>query len=113
MDTDIYFTVSDTQFHALNFSHETFHRVIPSHSHGDGSYEIHYIADGKGYTIVNGTYYEITPGTLFVTGPHIEHAQIPHPQEPMSEYCIYWKTEKKRKTSLSVPPYGERASFGI
>lgn len=101
-DTDIYFTVADTQFHTLNFVYEQFQRSIPSHSHGNGSYEIHYIAKGQGRALINGVYHQIVPGILFVTGPHVEHAQIPLLEDPMCEYCIYLKTEKKRK-SVSCP----------
>lgn len=95
-DLDISFTIGNTDFHALNLIYEQFHRTIPSHAHGNGSYEIHYISDGYGRALVDGKYYEIMPGTLYVTGPHIEHAQTPLPEHPMCEYCIYLKTEQRR-----------------
>lgn len=117
-DTDIYFTVADTQFHTLNFVYEQFQRSIPSHSHGNGSYEIHYIPGGQGRALINGVYHQIVPGILFVTGPHVEHAQIPLLEDPMCEYCIYLKTEKSGRASpvplrkkscfpfLKIPPFG-------
>ncbi|HJA93411.1 MAG TPA: AraC family transcriptional regulator [Candidatus Eisenbergiella merdipullorum] len=102
-NADIYFTIADTRFHTLNFVYERFERSIPSHSHGNGSYEIHYIPQGRGRALINGVYHEVTPGALYVTGPHVEHAQIPLLEDPMCEYCIYLKTEKRRKSSSSFP----------
>ena len=100
-DADIHFTIADVRFHTLNFVYERFQRSIPSHSHGNGSYEIHYIPRGRGRALINGVSHEITPDTLFVTGPHVEHAQSPFLEDPMCEYCIYLKTEKKRKNVSS------------
>lgn len=94
---DLQFTIADTRFDALNFVYEEFRRSIPRHVHGSGSYEIHYISRGYGQALIQGRPYEITPNTLFVTGPHIEHAQTPCPDRPMCEYCIYLKAEKKRR----------------
>ena len=56
---------------------ERFLRTIPSHSHGSGSYEIHYIPTGYGKLTADGHIFDIGPNTLFVTGPHVEHAQAP------------------------------------
>ncbi|HIY61818.1 MAG TPA: AraC family transcriptional regulator [Candidatus Eisenbergiella pullistercoris] len=102
-DADIHFSIADTRFHTLNLVYERFQRSIPSHSHGNGSYEIHYIAEGRGRAIINGISHEVTPGTLYVTGPHVEHAQSPFLEDPMCEYCIYLKTEKRRKSAASFP----------
>lgn len=84
--------------YALNIIFERFTRTIPSHSHGSGCYEIHYIPYGYGRALVEGHYYDITPNTLYVTGPHIEHAQSPIPEDPMQEYCIYLKKGKQTKS---------------
>lgn len=101
-DLDIRFTIGDTRFQALNIIYERFLRTVPSHSHGSGSYEIHYIPRGYGRARINGRFYDIVPGTLYVTGPHVEHAQTPHLEDPMCEYCIYLKTEKKRRSQPSA-----------
>lgn len=98
-DLDISFMIGNTNFHALNFVYEQFRRTIPSHAHGNGSYEIHYIPEGYGRALIDGRCYEIVPGTLYVTGPHIEHAQTPIPEHPMCEYCIYLKTARRRSAS--------------
>ncbi|MDD6614600.1 MAG: AraC family transcriptional regulator [Lachnospiraceae bacterium] len=98
---DIHFTVENTRFHASNIVFERFLRTIPNHSHGARSYEIHYIPDGFGKARINQKYYEIKPNTLYVTGPHIEHFQIPDPQNPMSEYCVYIKIDSPRKNGAA------------
>lgn len=41
-----------------------------------------------------------------MTGPHVEHAQTPHLEDPMCEYCIYLKAEKRRR---SQPVTGSEA----
>ena len=93
-DSGILFTIGNTRFQVLNAIYEKFYRTIPSHSHGSGSYEIHYISEGYGWARIDGRFYDIVPQTLYVTGPHVEHAQTPRTENPMCEYCIYLKTEK-------------------
>lgn len=90
-DLDIHFTLDGFSVHALNIIFERLTRVIPSHSHGNGCYEIHYIPAGYGRLKEGETYYDITPNTLFVTGPHVVHAQSPVLSDPMQEYCIYFR----------------------
>ena len=90
-DMDIHFSMDNISVRALNIVFERFTRTIPSHSHGNGCYEIHYIPFGCGKLIADGQYYDISPNTLYVTGPHIEHAQTPIQSDPMQEYCVYLK----------------------
>lgn len=103
-DMDIHFTMDNIQIHALNIVFERFTRTIPSHSHGNGCYEIHYIPFGRGKLITDGQYYDITPNTLYVTGPHVEHAQTPIQSDPMQEYCVYLKirtaSQKQKKSPV-------------
>lgn len=94
-DLDIKFTMEHITFYALHFACEQFMRSIPSHSHSDNSFEIHYIPYGKGKVKIDHVTYQVVPNTLYVTGPHIEHQQIPDKEDPMIEYCIYLKLEKK------------------
>lgn len=102
-DLNIQFSIENIQFIALNLVNERFFRSIPSHSHSSNSYEIHYIPYGYGTAIIEGKKYDITPNTLFITGPHIEHAQEPLAEDPMVEYCIYLKvnSQKGQNTSAS------------
>lgn len=96
-DLNISFVIEGISFYALNIVFERFQRSIPKHSHGAGSYEIHYIPYGKGTAVIEGKVYHVLPGTLYVTGPHIEHEQTPDKYDPMSEYCIYLKVQKYPK----------------
>lgn len=101
-DMDIRFSMNNISIHALNIAFERFTQTIPSHSHGNGCYEIHYIPFGYGKLIADGQYYDISPNTLYITGPHVEHAQTPVQSDPMQEYCIYLKircTSQDLKTS--------------
>lgn len=96
-DLDIKFTMENVSFYALHLACERFMRSIPCHRHSDNSYEIHYIPYGKGKVKLENTTYQVVPNTLYVTGPHIEHEQIPDKEDPMLEYCIYLKLEKKNQ----------------
>ena len=106
-DLDLSFSLGGAVFQVLNLVYEQLRRTIPSHSHGGGSFEIHYIASGYGTAQVGGRRYEISPGTLYVTGPHTEHAQTPDSRDPMCEYCVYFKLEEGRRHGGRAP--GEEA----
>ena len=106
-DLDLSFSLGGAVFQVLNLVYEQLRRTIPSHSHGGGSFEIHYIASGYGAAQVGGRRYEISPGTLYVTGPHTEHAQTPDSRDPMCEYCVYFKLEEGRRHGGRAP--GEEA----
>lgn len=90
-DLDIQFSLEHTSFTVLNLVFERFLRSIPKHSHSNRSYEIHYVSSGYGTAVIEGKSYSITPNTLYVTGPGIEHEQVPTPGNPMEEYCINLK----------------------
>lgn len=93
-DLNIKITIDDTSFFILNIVFERFLRSMPKHSHGNNSYEIHYIPYGHGTVSIDHEIYEITPNTLYMTGPHVEHEQIPVKHDPMAEYCIYFKLHR-------------------
>lgn len=100
-DIRISFPLGKYTFDILNLVYEQFCRIIPSHMHGKDCYEIHYISEGYGHTCINGVYHEITPRTLYITGPHVEHSQIPLPENPMCEYCIYLRISSRPENELS------------
>lgn len=102
-DMDIHFSIDNISIHALNIVFERFTRTIPSHSHGNGCYEIHYIPSGCGKLIADGQYYDISPNTLYVTGPHVEHAQTPIQSDPMQEYCVYLKIHSSSQNRKKSP----------
>ncbi|HOO28147.1 MAG TPA: AraC family transcriptional regulator [Lachnospiraceae bacterium] len=94
-DLNISFSLENYSISASNIVFEKFLRSIPMHSHSSNSYEIHYIAYGKGMATIDGRDYEVGQNVLYITGPHIEHAQIPAPEDPMAEYCVYLRLEEK------------------
>lgn len=94
-DLNIRIHVGASAFQVLNIVFERFLRPLPRHSHGNRSYEIHYIPFGYGTVDINGETYNIKPGTLYVTGPHVEHEQFPAAVDPMAEYAIYFKYKDK------------------
>lgn len=98
------FTIGYTTFHVSNMILERLQRSIPLHSHSKNSYELHYIASGYGQAVISQAPYSITPNTLFITGPFIEHQQIPNPADPMCEYCIYLKIETSPQLKKTVRP---------
>ncbi len=100
-DLDINFSVEQCFFTVLNLACERFSRSIPKHSHGKHSYEIHYISTGYGKAVIDGETYQITPNTLYVTGPDVEHEQIPESGNPMTEYCIFLKPDFSSKAKSS------------
>lgn len=114
-DMDIRFSMDGIAIRALNIAFEYFDHALPSHSHGNDCYEIHYIPQGFGKLKVSadccqfakaGTIepvYDITPNTLFVTGPHVEHSQTPVPSDPMLEYCIYLKIHNSHRKKNASP----------
>ena len=102
-DLDIHFKFEGYIVNALNIVFERFTRTIPSHSHGSGCYEIHYIPTGYGKLESEGNFYEIVPNTLYITGPHVKHAQTPILTNPMQEYCIYLKVNKPLKKMTDSP----------
>lgn len=87
---DITFTIDSVKFHVTSIMHGCCYHIIQSHSHGNGCYEIHYIPSGYGRAVIDGQLYHLSPGTLYVTGPHVEHSQISDKEHPLWEYCIYF-----------------------
>lgn len=94
-DLNIRFDIEGAAFYALKLSYERFLRSIPSHSHSSNSYEIHYIPQGLGHITLEGRAYDVVPNTLYVTGPFVEHSQIPDRENPMAEYCVYLRTDER------------------
>ncbi len=100
---DISLKIDGISIDILNLISERFTRTIPIHSHGSNCYEIHYIPYGYGKLIANGNSFDITPNTLYITGPHVEHAQFPDANNPMVEYCVYLRFQKFSQNK-KLPP---------
>lgn len=103
-DLKLNFTIEDTQFTIVSICLEKLPLLIPLHSHSNNSYEIHYISYGYGTLRTDGATYPVGPGTLFVTGPGIEHEQISVPETPMHEYCVYLKLSRTGRGSKKATP---------
>jgi len=102
-DMNIHFKIDDASVQVLNIVFERFTRTLPLHSHGNGCYEIHYIPFGVGKLKTSSKYYDILPNTLFVTGPHVDHAQTPILSDPMQEYCVYFKIRRSSHPQKPSP----------
>lgn len=87
------FVLAGTRIEMLSLTEGAMDGAIPSHTHGSGCYEIHYIVRGYGTVLLEGRRYELEPGVLYVTGPQVAHAQLPRPDEPMDECCVYLRAE--------------------
>ena len=110
---NIVFNLGGGVFTALNIVFEQFSRVIPEHSHGDKSYEIHYIPYGAGQAVIGGVEYPLTPETLFITGPGVKHEQMPSEANPMAEYCVYLKIQAGRAAPAQLVALFESTKFWI
>lgn len=100
-DIDIHFTIDGVPIQSTNIVFEELTTAIPAHSHGSGCYEIHYISAGQGDLLADGQHYDIIPNTLYVTGPHVEHAQFSFSCSPMQEHCICLQVKKPKGRALS------------
>lgn len=100
-DINIHFTLDGVSIQSTNIVFEELTTAIPAHSHGSGCFEIHYISAGQGRLLANGQHYDIAPNTLYITGPHVEHAQSSLADAPMQEYCVYLQLKKPKGKALS------------
>lgn len=101
---DITFPFDGAILQILKLSRGVVKESVPNHSHGNGNYEIHYIPTGCGEASIDGITYPVTPNTLYTTGPHVVHSQIPHAEDPLTEYCIYLKIEPKNIPAPQAGP---------
>lgn len=102
---DLKVNIDNAVFSVLFIKNETFYNSIPKHSHGKNSYEIHYISSGNGTLIADGIEYSLVPNTLFVTGPNVEHEQIPDISDPMIEWCVYLRMISMENNSSTIQDF--------
>ena len=96
---NIQFVIENVSFFISNIACEQFLVPVPKHAHGNESYELHYISSGYGSARINGSVYKLVPDMLYITGPHIEHEQVPYIGNPMTEYSVFFNI----KTLLPHP----------
>ena len=94
LDREICFSAEGMRFSVKNIAREYLLRIIPSHAHGENSYEMHYIISGQGWIKTRFGIYEARSGTLFLMGPGEEHAQLSKSDDPMEYCCIYFHLEE-------------------
>ena len=91
---NIQFVIENVSFFISNIACEQFLVPVPKHAHGNESYELHYISSGYGSARINGSVYKLVPDMLYITGPHIEHEQVPYIGNPMTEYSVFFNIHK-------------------
>ncbi len=99
---DIQINVDNIAISVLKIAYHCIKKPYPKHSHSSNSYEIHYIPEGIGTLLSNNQSYPLSVNSLYITGPHIEHEQIPDPTNPMYEYSIYLKINPEDLTKDSI-----------
>lgn len=91
---NIQFVIENVSFFISNIACEQFLVPVPKHAHRNESYELHYISSGYGSARINGSVYKLVPDMLYITGPHIEHEQVPYIGNPMTEYSVFFNIHK-------------------
>lgn len=99
---DIQIKIENITISVLKIAYHCIKTPYPMHSHSSNSYEIHYIPEGYGALISNQQSYPLSTNSLYITGPHIEHEQIPDPINPMYEYSIYLMINPEGLTKDSI-----------
>jgi len=56
--------------------------------HSHSTWELHFIAQGRGELRVGRELYPIVPGTFYLTGPGVFHEQKADRLDPMNEFCL-------------------------
>ncbi|MGM9972042.1 MAG: helix-turn-helix domain-containing protein [Anaeroplasmataceae bacterium] len=92
------FDFNDTEINLSDFRIQVLEESYPRHYHSENSYEIHYFPYGKGKMIIDDIPYDIIPNTLIITGPFVNHEQIPN--EPLTKYSVYLTIKKSSEDSL-------------
>lgn len=101
-DLKLTFSIANITFDVLSLSHEQIIKPYPRHAHSKNSYELHFVPEGCGTLVIDSQKYDITPGTLFMTGPEVPHEQISDSKNPMTEYAVYLQVHEQ--TIKKIPP---------
>lgn len=111
-DIKISFDINGVAFEVISISLEKLTKSFPKHSHSKNSYEIHYVPFGYGKTICSETEYRIVPGSIYVTGPGIEHEQQSDSNNPMTEFCIYVQARDRKSDAVKKSLNGNGGTVG-
>ena len=105
-DLKISFSIGNIFFNVISLSHEKIIKPYPRHAHSKNSYELHFVPQGQGTLVIENKKYDITPGTLFMTGPEVPHEQISARENPMTEFSIYLQVQ--HSASQKIPPESQK-----
>lgn len=84
---------------------------IPMHCHSSSSYELHFILSGEGTLLTDFGEYKMRPGNFFVTGPGVNHSQIPDKNNPVNDIFIYIQKRNSPKLSGAAKLFLENRFF--
>lgn len=108
----ISFSYCSSTIQILKIASVPISETIQMHSHAKDCYELHYIDSGKGILALPSQSFNLSKGSLFVTGPNVLHKQIPDEINPMHELCLYIVI-KNSKLSDDILKYFASHAFWI
>lgn len=110
MYTDkIDFTFNGSKFILSDFRLQSLTESYPNHYHGENSYEIHFFSDGIGHMKIDDNVYDIRPNTLIITGPFVNHEQIPI--SPLTKYSIYFTIDQSENNDSLIEKFTSKYSW--
>ena len=113
-DVNIRFRFDNLSIKVIRIRYGIFFESYPRHRHGKRFYEAHLVCRGRGILIADDTEYELTPGTLYMTGPLVPHEQITDASDPMDEYYIQFEiSENSREKSGRASELIKNTAFWI
>lgn len=97
--SDLYVNLGDYNISLLHISHDEPRKpwVITPHAHT--VYELHCISKGNGILYTPNEKYDMTPGTICLTGPGIYHGQTSEIENSNDEYTLRFNIEQKTNSS--------------
>lgn len=108
LNLDIRIPIGNTVFNILYINYEAprplWHYKLHSHS----SYELHFVPSGKGTLDSLDRKYDISPGTLYLTGPGVYHSQTADNSDPMNEFCLNFEIKEIRTDRSKNKTYQEK-----
>lgn len=113
-NTYININFENLKINVIDFHSDTFSCDAEEHRHSKYYYELHLICGGKGTLIVENSEYALSKGTIFITGPQINHTQLNDKFDSMSEYCLGFNISKqKNKDNTSISELLQNTYFWI
>lgn len=85
--------------------------AIPMHCHSGSSYELHFILGGQGTLLTDLGEYKMRSGNFFVTGPGVNHSQIPDKKDPVRDIYIYIQKIRSPKPNNAAKLFLETRFF--